>query len=180
MAAEVDSAVDRMLARSVAWSICQRFAFYGAFAGLVASFLAFQDQLSLAGLSFLGVAPDCGVPIGIALMASLRRSFQGIALRRALACLGLAVVAVLAAPHFLRVYDEDLRLYPNHFLFVLDMMSRQQVDAGQLSVAHYLRDWSDAALTQLRQFQRIPIPHSYVTVPMSDLARWASSPARLE
>jgi hypothetical protein len=103
LVADVCSAVDRMLARSVTWSIARRFAFYGALAGLVASFLAFQNQLSLIGVDVLGVSPDCGLPIGIALMVSLRRSFQGIAQWRTLACFGLAIVAVLAAPHILRV-----------------------------------------------------------------------------
>jgi hypothetical protein len=71
LVAEVGSAVDQMLARSVAWSIARRFAFYGAFAGLVASFLAFQNQLSLIGVDVLGVPPDCGLPIPDGLSAAL-------------------------------------------------------------------------------------------------------------
>jgi TIR domain len=182
LAAEVGSAVDQMLARSVAWSIARRFAFYGAFAGLVASFLAFQNQLSLIGVYVLGVPPDCGLPIGIALMVSLRRSFQGIAQWRTLACFGLAIVAVLAAPHILRVYDADLTLYPDHPLARLNRLALGMADKGTMRQPNYLRDWSDNALHDLgggagflidESVER-SVPHSYVPVPVPVVLRYGA------
>jgi hypothetical protein len=180
LVAEVGSAVDQMLARSVAWSIARRFAFYGAFAGLVASFLAFQNQLSLIGVDVLGVPPDCGLPIGIALMVSLRRSFQGIAQWRTLACFGLAIVGVLAAPHILRVYDADLTLYPDHPLVKLNHLAMGLADRGFVLQPKYLRDWSDNALHDIKssmlvsEEERAAVPHSYVPVPVPVLLRYGA------
>lgn len=182
LVAEVGSAVDQMLARSVAWSIARRFALYGAFAGLVASFLAFRNQLSLIGVDVLGVPPDCGLPIGIALMVSLRRSFQGIAQWRTLACFGLAIVGVLAAPHILRVYDADLTLYPDHPLVKLNHLAMDLADRGWVLQPKYLRDWSDNALHDIKSSMLVseeehaaaPVPYSYVPVPVPVLLRYGA------
>jgi hypothetical protein len=122
----------------------------------------------------LGVPPDCGLPIGIALMVSLRRSFQGIAQWRTLACFGLAIAGVLAAPHILRVYDADLTLYPDHYLARIDQVHQSRFEAGQVSSStnKYLRDWSDDALRTMKMTNEdLPadewsIPYSYVPVPV--------------
>jgi hypothetical protein len=168
MAAEVGSAVDRMLARSVALSIAKRFAVYGAYAGAAASFLAYHFQTSLVGASIFGVAPDFGVPIGFAFMASLQRSFQQIAHWRALTCFGLIVVASLIAPHVLQLYQDEISLYPGHYLSHLYDLGRLLMKIGTLSLSSpYLNDFLAEAGDQLKRNGTIEIPSSYVQVPIS-------------
>src|SRR5262249_38806903 len=130
----------------------------------------------------LGVPPDCGLPIGIALMVSLRRSFQGIAQWRTLACFGLAIVGVLAAPHILRVYDADLTLYPDHPLVKLNHLAMDLADRGWVLQPKYLRDWSDNALHDIKSSMLVseeehaaaPVPYSYVPVPVPVLLRYGA------
>ena len=114
----------------------------------------------------------CCLPIGIALMVSLRRSFQGIAQWRTLACFGLAIVGALAAPHILRVYDADLMLYPDHPLVGLNRAAMGAFDAGWMPSAMYLRDWIDNILHE-EAFAHY-IPHTYVPVPVPVLLRYGA------
>jgi hypothetical protein len=128
--------------------------------------------------------PIAVCPIGIALMVSLRRSFQGIAQWRTLACFGLAIVGVLAAPHILQVYYADLTnlrevqgghpsgggwLYPDHFLLRLfdwAVGTRDRViGPGYVKGGMYLRYWIDTALHDFELYEG-PLPHTYVLVPL--------------
>jgi hypothetical protein len=174
LAAEVGSAVDRMLALSVALSIAKRFSVYGAYAGVAASYLAFHSQVSLVGASVFDIAPDFAVPIGLAFVASLHRSFQGVEYWRALACFGLILVALLFAPHILQLYRDDISLYPDNFLSRLYYTGKAQQEAGNSNWFSYLREFTDNMLNWATKESSFPgtnitVPHTYVQVPISVL-----------
>jgi hypothetical protein len=169
LAAEVGSAVDRMLAQSVALSIAKRFSVYGAYAGVAASFLAFHSQVSLVGASVFDIAPDFAVPIGLAFVTSLHRSFQGVEYWRALACFGLILVAVLFAPHILQLYRDDISLYPDHFLSVFYHRVRAGQENGFFLTFFYLREFIDTMINLATKEDILTVPHTYVQVPISVL-----------